>query len=582
MATSTGLKIAIKLTGVNFETGIEKTFHFSNAGFVANIDGDNEQIYYEPLLKDSILSNIQSDSTDDSVSIRLINNGLNELSDYLFNGYPLEVYVSSNYAPSSTNWYPMYKGACKTLIVKRLLVDIKAVSNFDIFNKSMNPETFRGVRGEYEGDEDLKGKTKPRLFGKVFNITPVLLRSDNLVFGCNWKFNGLRESVVVFESIRDGGAELILDITDSAGGDYESTASMDAYQPSTGEYVTCTAEGTFKLGSSPVYGVTCDVTQQTQTYTDIVQMYSIELNFEGYIIHYAPSYILGFYLDTNVEYVNFNNQIIDNLDLTNWFDGSKKFNVTSLRNLDSKISVARFIDAGQSFKDDQDIVVFSIDRVGYELPPKQIQVGYKKNYTVQNQDQLAGVTTQEEKEIYKRDFDFSTRYLTCNSDIYINQESKEYLTSIQYKTDADTESYQWLNQRRSIVDRIQVTCPILSANSLVILGVIVDQIGAYVNIASTNVLISNDTILINNNNTNYSGQRTLQMGDPVLLDSLYFDYADSIFIVYGIAVNTKTMQVTYDLVGHREISKCNLNVVDTIDDITDNIVDGVDNIVDNL
>jgi len=257
------LKIAIKLSGVNFETGIVDTFYFSNSGFVAAIGGDPVAHYYEPYLKDGILFKKDAIADTDFISINLANVGqLDYLPDYLFNGYALEVYVSANYAPDSDNWYPMFLGTAQSVLLQRRSVKIKAASHFNTFENAMNPEVFAGIRGEYEGDPELQGASKPRLFGKVFNITPVLLRSDNLVYGCNWKYDGTRATVLEFTEVRDGGAPLTLDITNAPGGNYTATTLMDLYQPAAGHYVTCLSEGTFKLGSSPIYGLTTMLLKQ--------------------------------------------------------------------------------------------------------------------------------------------------------------------------------------------------------------------------------------------------------------------------------------------------------------------------------
>lgn len=549
--SSTGLKLAVKLTGAHLVTGLEKTFYFSNSGFVADIDGDGEQIYYEPLIKGSILSKILANSTDDAVSIVLINKDLNILSDYVFNGYDLEVFVTSTYAPEANVWYAMYKGACDTLLIKWAVVEIKAVSSFDVFNKSMNPETFTGVKADYEGEVDLLGTTKPRLFGMVFNISPILLRADNLVYGCNWAYDGTRETITEFSSVRDGGVEL------EHVADYATTATMDLQTPAAGKYVTCVAEGTFKLGSKPVYSITCDVEQETLIYTDIVQMLSTELSLNGSIVYYESNFTLGLYLTNNTDYISFNKQVTDNLDLVTWFDGNKRFNVNTLRQNYSGPTIARFIDAGKDFRDDQDILVFSMDRTGYSLPPKQNQVGYKHNYTVQQQEQLAGAVSQNDRELYKAENLFSSRKSTCDSDIYINQISNEYLTAIYWELDAFIEAWMWIEQREAILDEVKIVCPILAVTDSIILGVIVNPDDGYITFASTHISISSDTVLMSNNNTGLTGLRSLRLSDVVSLDSLYFDYTDVVFVVNGIEINTNTMQVTYNLVGKREISKCN-------------------------
>lgn len=91
--------------------------------------------------------------------------------------------------------------------------------------------------GGTEGGADLKGKPKPRAFGKVFNVTPPLVDSTNLIYQVN------SAQINDVTAVRDRGVAL----TKVAGA------------PAAGEYQVTVGSGTFKLGATPAGTITCDV-----------------------------------------------------------------------------------------------------------------------------------------------------------------------------------------------------------------------------------------------------------------------------------------------------------------------------------
>lgn len=98
-----------------------------------------------------------------------------------------------------------------------------------------------------EGDLDLKGQFKPRVFGKVINVPGQLANRFNLL----WQFSSSAVSSIV---VYDGGAAL------TNLGDYPDLAALINGTIAPGNYATCLAQGMVRLGGSPVFAVTADVT----------------------------------------------------------------------------------------------------------------------------------------------------------------------------------------------------------------------------------------------------------------------------------------------------------------------------------
>lgn len=101
-----------------------------------------------------------------------------------------------------------------------------------------------------EGVADLAGKEKPLIYGKVFNIAPPFVNTSRLIYQVN------ATTISTLDAVYDGGVAL------TAGAAYSSQSDMETTAPSAGQYrVWINAAGSyFRLGSSPVYQITADVT----------------------------------------------------------------------------------------------------------------------------------------------------------------------------------------------------------------------------------------------------------------------------------------------------------------------------------
>lgn len=563
MSTSTNVRIAVKLDGFGFNDQVVHTFRYSNNGFVATIGNDSGQFYYEPFVHSGILFETKIGDTDDGIAIDLANDGsLSELIDYSFVGRNVSVYINRTGSPSPDNFYTMFIGTVKSILVQKNIVKIRAASHFEIFDTPMNPAKFTGVVADFEGNSDFEGKVKPRLLGKVFNIRPELIWPSHLVYGVNWDYDGNRSPILAFSNPRDGGLDLILDIDapGSTNGDYTTTTLMDAnITTPDGEYITCLDEGTFKLGSSPNFSVTIDVEQETTTYADWVQLIVLELGLDGYIINSSPDYDLGVYATSEVDYVSINNELSRNLDIYLWFGYNNNLNVVEMIDVTLTTPEVNFIEDGLNLTDNVDIVAFSINRIDSVLPPKEVQLNYRKNYSVQSDADLAGLAeTDDEKVKYKEDYAYSIANLSCVIDPYLLNKTEDFETAIRFSVDASTHIVKWLGMRDQVLDYFEISCPILAANDGIVLGVIQNEDLDYINISSTTTLISDGTVLISHTNAQYSEQRMLQIGDCVTIKTKDYDYSSHKFSVYSISVNTRTMQVVYKIYGKRTISDCSV------------------------
>lgn len=104
--------------------------------------------------------------------------------------------------------------------------------------------------GGTEGSVGLEGVSKPRIFGFVRNVKPVLIDDVNRIYQLH---DGAVQEIV---AVRDGGLDLVLHV------DASSYASLVADNPGTGKYASYKGGGFIKLHDDPVF-LTSDVRGET-------------------------------------------------------------------------------------------------------------------------------------------------------------------------------------------------------------------------------------------------------------------------------------------------------------------------------
>lgn len=129
--------------------------------------------------------------------------------------------------------------------------------------------TLYGGTGDAEGGADLEGKPRPICYGKVLNISPVLVDATNLIY----EFHSRQAQEI--DAVYDRG----LALTDS-GTRVASFSALQSQPVSQGQFAgTLTADGSYiKLGSSPAGLITADVRgDATGGYVDTIDAICLRL-----------------------------------------------------------------------------------------------------------------------------------------------------------------------------------------------------------------------------------------------------------------------------------------------------------------
>jgi len=561
--------LAVQFIGYDIVGSAEQTFRYSNNGVTDSIDEAGEH-YYPPYITNSILiKQVAGSLQNDAVSVELSNDRtLDDLVNYSFEGYSMKVYMEL-----SGSYKLLWVGKIEKLSLGTTKITVKGKSNFDILENLVNPATFTGDldADPYDGDAEIINKNKPRLFGQVFNIRPVLLNPSKLIYGFNWGKDGERVSLSGTIQIRDGGLPLFDsgthltrseskflngeneygDITTiPMSRDFPTTLAMDEYLPApqAGSYYTCFAESTFKLGSVPVFDITLDV-KSSFVYGDWIRIVCEENELFGYSIHRSPDYAIGCYFEHSADYKQVNEYLAENLDIHLWFDGDAALNVTRVED-DGSTPAVHFIEAGIDFQDLTSVPFSQIIKKTYEKPYHSLSLHYQQNYTIQMQSVLAGKATEENDAVSL----YEPKSLTVSKekdwgDVYPIEHTDEMTCAIGETEDAQKEVDRIFDRYGTPnygLDYFTLTCYLLEDVNNLILGVIPGGVSEQVDFSSTSVDTETAVYTMDNDNGIFAGAlKTLLIGDPVYLTSNTFSYDKVRGIVDSFTIDSKNMKVTY-------------------------------------
>ncbi len=119
-------------------------------------------------------------------------------------------------------------------------------------DKPLLTQTYAGTNilpAGVEGEDDIAGRVKPRVYGVVKDIAPPIVNTARLIYQVS---DG---AIASLDAVYDNAIGL------TAGAAYASQADMEATAPAAGTFRAWLAGGMFRLGAPPVGQITADVTQ---------------------------------------------------------------------------------------------------------------------------------------------------------------------------------------------------------------------------------------------------------------------------------------------------------------------------------
>lgn len=343
--------------------------------------------------------------------IELINadGGLDYLTEYSISSGP--VYTAILDTDDLTSIIPVASGIVDFVVFAMDKITINFKSNLKKLDTPILTEVYGGTNvlpAGVDGTSDIAGLLKPRLFGKVNNLTPILVNTSVYIYQVSlFDFN------MDVDFVYDSGVVL-----SRASPDFTTLNDLVTAGVPAGQYrVYLGSEGLFfKLGSPPAGAITCDATQDSvfasnNSVLNVAQSLASKVDTSITIDPLASAtgtpleYVCGVYVTDNSAALTTISQIFESVgafiapESPGVMLDPNKFICYFLEDLTSAtpnfyITRSDIIDIERSTTGDTDKGV----------PAWKLTIKYAKNYTVQNDSDLAGSVTTARRNILSKEY----------------------------------------------------------------------------------------------------------------------------------------------------------------------------------
>ena len=255
--------IVVEMQAATDAAGTLQTFYLSSDGYSTSLTDTPPNTFLNPVLIDPATIGISAFSDGrtggatklESGEIVLANadGALDSWSNYSFDGRPVIIRSGTRGGAYPASFLTVMTGTVEDVTHDWRKVVIRLRDKQFYLDKPALTVAYAGNNSLPNGLEgtpnDVGGKLKPKVYGKVFNIEPAFVNTSKLTYQVH---QGIISDIT---AVYDRGLAL------TKGADYATSALLQAATPAASTYITCFAEGYFRLGSSPAGMITCDVVQ---------------------------------------------------------------------------------------------------------------------------------------------------------------------------------------------------------------------------------------------------------------------------------------------------------------------------------
>ncbi len=252
--------IAIEITAAIDAAGTTTLLCVSDDRFVTTGADTPAHTAFDPLLLDpgSLGRNAFSDGRTGGATrletgeivLANIDGALDGWLDYGFDGRPCVIRSGSAESAYPSGWTEVLTGTIEAVEASTDKLILRLRDKQYLLDVPVCAATYGGTNILPSGldgtADDLKGQRRPKVYGKVFNISPPCCNTSRLIYE-----TGVCNSV---DAVYDRGAAL------TVGAVYTSQVDMETTAPAAGEFRAWPAGGYFRLGSSATGQITADVT----------------------------------------------------------------------------------------------------------------------------------------------------------------------------------------------------------------------------------------------------------------------------------------------------------------------------------
>lgn len=255
----------VKFIGADI-SGVPQTLLFSTVGFTTKpTDTPANTVSRERLIQPAnFFREISSGKSvfgeiSTSFGESVLNNSdgkLDYLTNYAFGWRSFELYVADDIAPFPSGWDLLLKATMDQVTFDEDVIRIRLRDRWSELSNTICNNKYTGTGG-VNGGSELTGKKKQKVFGKCYNVEPVLLDKANQIYQMS------DSTKVYFYRVRDKGDIL------SPGTARTSYADLVANTPSAGSFDYWHDGAMFRLGSPSVGIINCDIIKYNTTTANI-------------------------------------------------------------------------------------------------------------------------------------------------------------------------------------------------------------------------------------------------------------------------------------------------------------------------
>src|SRR5471032_545781 len=264
--------------------GTLTTLRFSTGGFTTSPTDTPPSAYYEPRINVPALITraMFSDATTGGPSqvsygtmdLSNVDGGLDYMLAYGFDNRKIRILVGDPTKPYST-FTVAFRGTMEQPELTRAIASIVLHDRQAELDMLLCRHRYGGTNvlpAGLDGTVDILGAAVPRLYGTVFNITPILVNTSLLIYQVH---DGAISDV---PAAYDSGSAL------TRGTDYTTLADLSNTAPASGTYRVYKAGGYFRVGSKPAL-LTCDAkagaTAAARTTAQILNQLALDMGLTG-------------------------------------------------------------------------------------------------------------------------------------------------------------------------------------------------------------------------------------------------------------------------------------------------------------
>lgn len=390
----------VEVTAGIDSSGTTSVLRFASEGYVTKPTDTPANTYYDPRVKTpaEITRNLFSNGTTSGASrigygvveLANVDGGLDYMLPYGYGGRALTIKIG-NAGDDYSTFTTILAGTMEQVEFTFQTVTILARDKLAVLELPLQKTEFAGTNSlpsGLEGTTDLKGQKKPICYGKAYNVQPPCVNTSRLIFQVN------DSAISDVTAVYDKGAGL------TKGSAYTNVSDMETNAPSAGNYrVLSTSTGSyFRLGSSPVGLISCDITQGatsgTRTAAQVLKLMAIKGGVDSGDINAsdvtaldtANSAEVGIWIYGDEPALNAMSAIADSIGAWYGYDATGQFRMGRFEAASGTADI--------EINDDNIISIEATRPTDTDrgVPAYKVILTYLRNYTVQTSDLASGVT----------------------------------------------------------------------------------------------------------------------------------------------------------------------------------------------